>query len=450
MTWRDSIAIHPAADLFPMMPDDELATLAADIKENGQVQPIILGDYEGKEVIVDGRNRLKACEIAGVEPKFQKINGQDQKAYILSVNINRRHMTAGARAMAVAMIYPEGTQGKATETSFATKEVKSGSLAKARAVLKHARDLADGVLKGQPSLDAAYEIAITRKKEAESADEKMKRLRADARDLADAVTEDRMSLDEAVAKLEQRKREAVLLDTIRDESADLVALVEEGRMSVQDALAAHHQREKEALNQQRGVTMLLSEVVRLLDVHHVKPAERAGHLTTHFNPNLWPRDTLGEPDRQLFLDCAEMLKCFALAMPDSAASSPPPEKPATTGAKVLASPAKQDAGKAAGGPLVWTCEGDDVHQAVAPGGTYEIKTFASGHIPGHFLVFLDGGERRSLGGPFGLNEAKRMAQNHHNRRMQAAVVPEKPATTGVMPDIPAALDRRPGANGVAA
>ena len=61
---------------------------------------LTLGDYEGKEVIIDGRNRLKACEMAGVEPKFQKINGRDQKAYIFSVNINRRSMTAAQLAMA--------------------------------------------------------------------------------------------------------------------------------------------------------------------------------------------------------------------------------------------------------------------------------------------------------------------------------------------------------------
>jgi len=33
-------SIHPAADLFPMMKDDELDALAADIKANGQQQPV--------------------------------------------------------------------------------------------------------------------------------------------------------------------------------------------------------------------------------------------------------------------------------------------------------------------------------------------------------------------------------------------------------------------------
>jgi hypothetical protein len=33
-------------------------------------------------------------------------NGHDPKAFILSSNIARRHMTAGQRAMAYARIYP--------------------------------------------------------------------------------------------------------------------------------------------------------------------------------------------------------------------------------------------------------------------------------------------------------------------------------------------------------
>ena len=35
MTWRDRYKVHPAAAVFPMMPDDELDRLAADIKANG-------------------------------------------------------------------------------------------------------------------------------------------------------------------------------------------------------------------------------------------------------------------------------------------------------------------------------------------------------------------------------------------------------------------------------
>lgn len=46
--------IHPAAELFPLMGDDDIAALAADIKANGLRQPIVL-DGDGK--LVDGRKR---------------------------------------------------------------------------------------------------------------------------------------------------------------------------------------------------------------------------------------------------------------------------------------------------------------------------------------------------------------------------------------------------------
>jgi ParB-like nuclease family protein len=150
------IGVHPDAAIFPMMDADELATLAADIKENGLKQPIVLGQHEGNEVIVDGRNRHAACVAAGVEPTFHTLNGEDIKAFIVSSNINRRHLNAGQRAMAVAMIHPKGTPGKKTETSLATKEVPSGTLSQARTVLGESRAAAEEVMAGVLFLGVAY------------------------------------------------------------------------------------------------------------------------------------------------------------------------------------------------------------------------------------------------------------------------------------------------------
>ncbi len=67
-------------------------------------------------------------------------------------------MTKGQRAMAVAKIYPETEQGK-RKTSLKNSEVGVSRqyIGFARTVLRYAPDLADNVLAGLVSLDAAYQ-----------------------------------------------------------------------------------------------------------------------------------------------------------------------------------------------------------------------------------------------------------------------------------------------------
>lgn len=86
---------HPYADLFPMMAEDELQALAADIKERGLCNPIVLLADE----ILDGRNRFLACLRAGITPVFIQYTGNDPLGYVLSQNLLRRHLNDGQRAM---------------------------------------------------------------------------------------------------------------------------------------------------------------------------------------------------------------------------------------------------------------------------------------------------------------------------------------------------------------
>lgn len=199
--------IHPLADLFPMLPDDELAELAEDIKENGLRQPIVL-DHDGR--VVDGRNRLRACAIAGVEPQFQRLNGEDIAAFIVSQNINRRHLTKAQRAMSVAMIYPEpGKGGRGRENSLLNKEFSGSRLSQARTVLRFGKeDMAPAVISGAMPLNEAYTEACRRRDAAGSKENQIAELRRIAPDLADMVEEERLSLGEARAAYDRRRAEA--------------------------------------------------------------------------------------------------------------------------------------------------------------------------------------------------------------------------------------------------
>lgn len=219
--------VHPLADIFPMMSEDELADLAADIKANGLVHPIML-DAAGK-LLVDGRNRLRACEIAGIEPEFDHLNGQDPAAFIVSANLARRNLTKGQQAMALAMIYPEpakGGRGKKSEANTAAKRggFSQDRLDAARAVLRNDHDLARSVLSGAQPLDGAHEIVRKRQQEASGVEAKAARLREVAPDLADLVAEERMTLAEATAAANQRAEDQrVAIEAARRAAENLIS-----------------------------------------------------------------------------------------------------------------------------------------------------------------------------------------------------------------------------------
>lgn len=89
--------IHPVADLFPMIGDAEIADLADDIAANGLQEPVWM--YQGE--LLDGRNRVVACAMAGVEPLRQEWVPQGDQtplAFVMSRNLFRRHLTASQRA----------------------------------------------------------------------------------------------------------------------------------------------------------------------------------------------------------------------------------------------------------------------------------------------------------------------------------------------------------------
>lgn len=95
---------HPASGLFPLMGGVELQNLADDIRAHGLLEPVVL--YEGQ--VLDGRNRLRACELAGVEPQTIEwdAQGASPTEWVVSKNLHRRHLTTAQRAALALDLLP--------------------------------------------------------------------------------------------------------------------------------------------------------------------------------------------------------------------------------------------------------------------------------------------------------------------------------------------------------
>ncbi len=63
---------HSAAELFPLLDDATLKPLVDSMRTSGfdASKPVLL--YRGD--VLDGRNRLRAAELAGVEPVFADVH----------------------------------------------------------------------------------------------------------------------------------------------------------------------------------------------------------------------------------------------------------------------------------------------------------------------------------------------------------------------------------------
>ena len=129
---------HPACLLFPKLTGPALDELAADIKDRGLIEPIVL--LHGQ--VLDGKNRLAACQIAGVKPRFVQWDGDGSPTeWVISLNLVRRHLTASQRAAIAHDILPllqaeakqrqRGSRGRGKKVAqeFATLNGKASEVA---------------------------------------------------------------------------------------------------------------------------------------------------------------------------------------------------------------------------------------------------------------------------------------------------------------------------------
>ncbi len=203
-----NLPVFPAADVFPMMDADELADLAADIGANGLRAKLMLGELDGVTTLIDGRNRRRACEMAGVEPEVEYLNGADPLAYVDSSEL-RRHLTTGRRAMGYAIRHPEPVKLKRKGISENGEQtgVSPQRLQEARAVLAHSRSLADQVILGDVTLGAAFVDMGADQGSARNTKRRLAKLRESRPDLAELVDNEAMEIGVAATKADKDAEE---------------------------------------------------------------------------------------------------------------------------------------------------------------------------------------------------------------------------------------------------
>ena len=219
-----NLPVFKDADIFPMIPADELAELADDIKENGLNEPVVVAQIHGEWMLIDGRNRREACRIAEVTPAYRIVEADSDKlkSLVWSWNGPRRHLSSSQKAMAYAMMYPKGNQGKRTDLLQNCKKsddekIDASAISRARFILKHDSESAKLVRDGHPD----YPLSKT----------------------YDAV---KQAVEERAKKAEKERQELEKLTVLRGEYPDLAALVDEGRIYLHEALETAANRARKA------------------------------------------------------------------------------------------------------------------------------------------------------------------------------------------------------------
>jgi hypothetical protein len=161
---------HAAASLFPLMSSDELLQLAEDIQAHGLLEPIALHDG----AVLDGRNRLRACELVGVEPRYvtAPLGELSPSEWVVSHNLLRRHLTVAQRAalaldllprleeearerMLAGNPSPKTDEGRSDEKAAALVGVGRTAVAQAKAVQNRAPEIIDRMRSGAVATVAA-------------------------------------------------------------------------------------------------------------------------------------------------------------------------------------------------------------------------------------------------------------------------------------------------------
>ncbi|HEX3018001.1 MAG TPA: ParB/RepB/Spo0J family partition protein [Caproicibacter sp.] len=159
---------------FRPYPPDKLAELADDIKENGQINPCTVRKKDGKYIVLAGRNRKRACELAGLKVSCILIECDDATANLVLVNSNlnqRQELLPSEKAFAYKL-QKESYEAKGQKkTEAAVAEQNSENVKKIQRYIKLTKlpkDLLDMVDSGRLPITVGVEFAYMPKVDMET------------------------------------------------------------------------------------------------------------------------------------------------------------------------------------------------------------------------------------------------------------------------------------------
>lgn len=158
------LTVHPAAAMFPLLPSKQLEELAEDIAANGLIEPIVTYNDQ----LIDGRNRLVACGLAGLAEEIDAHEWQGDPRelipWIISKNIHRRHLGSSQRALIAAELSNMKVGDNQTSAGLsigrASQMMNIGERSTARARIVRAEgsdEIKAAVLSGELSVTRAVE-----------------------------------------------------------------------------------------------------------------------------------------------------------------------------------------------------------------------------------------------------------------------------------------------------
>ena len=155
---------HEFASVFPLMPEDQIRLLAADILIHGLHTPIMLHP-DGR--ILDGRARQRACELINVTPTTAVWNGIGSPFVLLvHLNLKQRQLTVPQIALASGRIYLQ--QPKTTDYEILLQQdvaslmgISVSNVRRAIRILSEGvPELVSGVDHGTITIGTATEIVL--------------------------------------------------------------------------------------------------------------------------------------------------------------------------------------------------------------------------------------------------------------------------------------------------